>query len=83
MSKSRSTPAPEPAAPLPETYEAAVVELEQLVSRLDAGQLPLDQLLSQYQRGAQLLDFCQRRLKSVEDQIKVMDNGKLTTWVPN
>ena len=37
-------------------------ELEQLVSQLDAGQLPLDQLLTRYQRGAALLAFCRDRL---------------------
>ncbi len=47
------------AAPaLPPTYEAALAELENLVSDLESGQLPLDQLLTGYQRGAQLLAFC-------------------------
>lgn len=70
-----------PAAPdLPVTYEAALVELEQLIARLDAGQLPLDDLLVQYQRGAQLLAFCRSRLQSVEDQIKVLDQGEMVNW---
>lgn len=73
-----STASPEPALSL--SYEAALSELEQLIARLDAGQLPLDQLLQQYQRGARLLGHCKEQLKAVEDQIKVMDNGQLTTW---
>ena len=76
-----STASPEPALSL--SYEAALSELEQLIARLDAGQLPLDQLLQQYQRGARLLDHCKEQLKAVEDQIKVMDNGQLTTWTTN
>jgi exodeoxyribonuclease VII small subunit len=64
----------------PTTYEAALSELEQLIARLDAGQLPLDELLVQYQRGAQLLAFCRGRLQSVEDQIKVLDQGELVGW---
>lgn len=67
-------------APEPTTYEAALSELEQLIARLDAGQLPLDELLVQYQRGAQLLAFCRGRLQSVEDQIKVLDQGELVGW---
>lgn len=81
MSKTRPS---EPAAcadALPATYEAAVQELEQLVARLDAGQLPLDQLLSQYQRGAQLLALCRDRLQAVENQIKVLEAGELKPWV--
>ena len=61
------------------SYEDALTELEQLVSQLDAGQLPLDQLLSRYQRGAQLLAFCRARLDAVEDQIKVLKGCELKT----
>ncbi len=68
---------------MPDTYELALAELEQLVSGLDAGQLPLDQLLAQYQRGAQLLQFCRDRLKIVENQIKVLEDGELKSWTPN
>ena len=64
----------------PASYEDALAELEQLVSRLESGQLPLDQLLSGYQRGAVLLAFCQERLQAVEDQIKVLDEGTLKPW---
>lgn len=62
------------------SYEAALQELEQLVARLDAGQLPLDQLLTQYQRGAELLAFCRSRLDAVEQQIKVLEAGELKPW---
>ncbi|MEY4139425.1 MAG: hypothetical protein RLZZ371_1607 [Pseudomonadota bacterium] len=67
-----------PAAPA--HYEAALQELEQLVSRLESGDMPLEQLLTQYQRGAELLKFCRDRLAAVEDQIKVLDQGTLKTW---
>ena len=65
---------------LPATYEAALQELEQLVARLESGQMPLDQLLAGYQRGAALLAFCKERLQAVEDQIKVLDGGQLKPW---
>jgi exodeoxyribonuclease VII small subunit len=65
---------------LPATYEAALQELEQLVARLESGQLPLEQLLAGYQRGAALLAFCKDRLQAVEDQIKVLDGGQLKSW---
>jgi exodeoxyribonuclease VII small subunit len=64
----------------PASYEAALLELEQLVARIEAGDMPLEQLLSQYQRGAELLAFCRDRLEKVEDQIKVLDQGVLKTW---
>ncbi|MGE0496740.1 MAG: exodeoxyribonuclease VII small subunit [Ramlibacter sp.] len=71
---------PPPAAPVAASYEAALEELEQLVGRIESGQMPLDQLLSGYQRGAELLKFCRDRLEAVEDQIKVLDEGTLKPW---
>jgi exodeoxyribonuclease VII small subunit len=71
-----------PAASAPASYEAALAELEQLVSRLESGDMPLEQLLSGYQRGAELLKYCRDKLEAVEAQIKVLDEGTLKTWTP-
>ena len=68
------------ALPMPSTYEAALQELEALVSKLDAGQLPLDELLTQYQRGADLLAFCRSKLDAVEQQIQVLEKGEMKPW---
>jgi exodeoxyribonuclease VII small subunit len=65
---------------LPANYEAAMGELEALVARMESGDMPLEQLLSGYQRGAALLQFCRDRLQAVEDQIKVLDDGVLKPW---
>ncbi len=70
------------AAPLPETYEAALSELDRLVGAMEAGQLPLDQLLDKYRRGADLLNFCRSRLEAVEQQVKVLEDGQLKPWNP-
>ena len=69
------------AAALPASYEAALQELEELVDSLESGQLPLDQLLTGYQRGAQLLKFCRDKLEAVETQIKVLEGTELKPWV--
>jgi len=67
--------------PMPASYEAALQELEELVDSLESGQLPLDQLLTGYQRGAQLLKFCRDKLEAVETQIKVLEGTELKPWV--
>jgi exodeoxyribonuclease VII small subunit len=67
----------------PASYEEAVSELEGLIARIDSGQLPLDQLFSQYQRGAYLLGFCRNRLQALEQQIQVMEEGVLRPWSPD
>ena len=67
------TPSPEE----PESYEQALAELEKLVSAMEGAQLPLDDLLKSYRRGAQLLAYCRARLRAVEQQVKVLERGQL------
>lgn len=62
-----------PGGKLPTTYEAALAELEGLVQSLESGQVPLDELLAGYQRGAALLALCKDKLAAVEDQIKLLE----------
>ena len=62
------------------SYEQALEELEQLVGRIESGQMPLDQLLAGYQRGADLLAYCRGKLEAVQNQIQVLDNGVLQPW---
>ncbi len=64
----------------PPSYESALAELDQLLQRMEAGQLPLDQLLSDYRRGADLLAVCRSRLQAVEEQVKVLEDGHLKAW---
>ena len=79
-----STPTPTAApvasaAPVvePASFEDALAELDRLVAAMEGGQLPLDQLLSGYRRGADLLGFCRTRLEAVEQQVKVLEDGQL------
>jgi exodeoxyribonuclease VII small subunit len=64
----------------PASYEQALAELDRLVQQMEGGQLPLDQLLDGYRRGADLLAFCRGRLQAVEEQVKVLEDGQLKTW---
>jgi exodeoxyribonuclease VII small subunit len=75
MVKSAVTATKEPA-----NYEQALAELDRLVAQMEGGQLPLDQLLDGYRRGAELLGYCRTRLQAVEDQVKVLEDGQLKPW---
>jgi len=66
--------------PEPVSYELAVDELERLIQSMEAGQLPLDQLLASYQRGAELLKFCRTRLQAVEQQVQALEGGEMRPW---
>ncbi len=76
MPRSTTNPAPKE----PASYEAALAELDRLVQQMEGGQLPLDQLLDGYKRGAELLAYCKTRLQVVEDQVKVLEDGQLKDW---
>ena len=64
-----------PLDPVPASYEEALAELEQLVSMLESGNTPLEQLLASYQRGAALLEYCKDKLAVVENQTRILENG--------
>jgi exodeoxyribonuclease VII small subunit len=81
MPKAKNTPSAADTAPV--SYEAALKELESLVQQMESGQLPLAELLSGYQRGAELLGYCRAQLDAVEQQIKLLDNGALKNWTPS
>ena len=67
------TVSPSPTDDASLSYEAALQQLEALVARMDSGQMPLDELLAGYQRGAALLKICRDKLTAVEQQIKRLD----------
>ena len=75
------TPSPTASASAPAaSYEAALAELDRLVQQMESGQMPLDELLDGYRRGADLLAFCRQRLQALEQQVKVLDEGQLKDW---
>lgn len=59
------------------TFESALAELEDIVAAMEAGQLPLEQLLSSHRRGAELLRFCQAALEEAQQQVQVLEAGSL------
>ena len=61
----------------PASFEAALAELEGLVGRMETGELPLQESLAVYKRGAELLAYCQTALKDAEQQVQVMEKGLL------
>jgi exodeoxyribonuclease VII small subunit len=61
----------------PRSFEAALAELEGLVGRMETGELPLQESLAVYKRGAELLAYCQTALKDAEQQVQVMEKGLL------
>ena len=62
---------------LPESFEAALAELESIVQGMETGKLSLEESLAAYQRGAILLKHCQGALAAAEQKIQVLEAGQL------
>jgi exodeoxyribonuclease VII small subunit len=64
------------------SYEAALGELEQIVQRMEEGNLPLEESLEAYRRGSELLKYCQQQLNVAERKIQILENGVLRDFEP-
>ena len=59
------------------SFEQAMDELDQLVRRMEAGELSLDDSIAAYRRGAELARYCQKRLAHAEQEIKQLEGTLL------
>lgn len=55
------------------SYEDALLELEDIVRRLEIGDVPLEQALIVYQQGVELLAHCQKILANVEEKLTILN----------
>jgi exodeoxyribonuclease VII small subunit len=59
----------------PLTFERALAELEAIVNQMETSELPLEQSLSEYKRGTVLLQFCQKSLADIEQQVRILNEA--------
>ena len=62
------------------TFESALAELEKIVAAMEEGQMPLEQSLAAYKRGAELLKICQSQLQDAQQQVKILENSVLKNF---
>ena len=58
------------------SFEAALKELEKIVTELESGQAPLEKSLELYQRGAELKALCEARLEAARLQVEKISLSK-------
>lgn len=51
------------------SFEEALAALEQVVSQLESGSVPLDESIKLYERGGALKAHCAARLKAAEEAV--------------
>jgi exodeoxyribonuclease VII small subunit len=54
----------------PQSFEAALKQLEEIVQKLEKGELPLEESLKLYEEGIRLSRFCHAKLEEAEGRIE-------------
>lgn len=61
-----------------QTYNQAIVEIEEILERMESEELDVDELSEKVKRVAELVRFCRNKLKNTEEEVekvlKEMDN---------
>jgi exodeoxyribonuclease VII small subunit len=62
------------------SFEEAMDQLEQLVAKLENGDVPLEQAIDLFQEGMKLSHLCSQKLEQVERKIEMLveENGALS-----
>lgn len=70
----------------PASFETSLQQLEQIVSRLESGELPLEEALNEFERGVQLARNGQQTLQQAEQRVRILLNddkdADLTAFMP-
>ena len=66
------------------SFEEALAALEAVVSQLERGDVALEQSIALYERGAQLKNHCEERLKDAEAKVELIraEAGRATATTP-
>ena len=54
------------------SFEEAMAALEQVVGRLERGEVPLEESIALYERGAALRAYCEAKLKDAEEKVELI-----------
>jgi exodeoxyribonuclease VII small subunit len=57
------------------TYNEAILEIEEILQKIESGELDVDELTDKVKRVAYLLETCKKKLKSTENEIQKVIDG--------
>lgn len=64
------------------TFEESMTELEQIVSKLEIGDITLDDSIKLFEKGIKLAENCRKKLDDAEKKVKILtlvENGEPLT----
>jgi len=59
------------------SFEEAISQLEHLVSKLEQGDVPLEEAISYFKEGMELSKLCDEKLKDVQMAVILGEDGEL------
>lgn len=67
------------------SFEESLEKLEEIVNKLENGDVPLDDAIDEFNKAMQLVKACNKKLNSAEEAIAkiVQDNGELIEFNSN
>jgi exodeoxyribonuclease VII small subunit len=57
------------------TYGEAMAEIEEILEKIESGELDVDELTDKVRRVANLLELCRKKLKTTEAEIQKVIGG--------
>ncbi|WP_338293575.1 exodeoxyribonuclease VII small subunit [Planctobacterium marinum] len=54
------------------SFEDSLASLENIVTAMEKGELPLEEALSSFEQGIKLVKHCEEKLKSAEQRVKIL-----------
>lgn len=64
------------------TFEQAMEKLENIVSTMEQGGVPLDEMISKFEEGAKIAAYCQGKLASLKKKMEILvrDRDGKAAW---
>ena len=57
------------------SFEEAMLSLEDIVKKLEAGGLSLDESLKSFEEAVKLVKFCNQKIEAAEQRVKMLVEG--------
>lgn len=58
-----------------QSFEEAIESLENIVARLESGNLPLDDSIKQFEEAMKLIGYCEQKIATARQKVKMLTEG--------
>ena len=66
----------------PKSFEKSIEEIQNLVRKLEAGDLPLEESIKEFEKGVALVQQCRKTLETAEQRVEILLSGTQDSQKP-